>query len=397
MKEFSIPRALLARLTWALSLLAAACGSSQGEPDSTGERSSGGGGSSAGTDSNGGSAGATNAGATFGGSGGGGAGTGGSPITGAGGSGGPSEYALASTAHGTCALDDAGAIHCWGFAPAAWSVPAGSFVELHASTDAICAIGADRSVVCFSEAGSDSGVSEVAPTGKVHLLALQRGALCGTDETGKAFCNSSRTLPMPLTPPAGETFSQLSVGSYFACGIRAQGGSISCWGYPGSDSACSLWEDPTTGQLAAPSGDFVAISSGRFSSCAVENSGSVQCWGAGDANDDPSQACAGNLQNFAQSVPPMGAFRSVSVSVNHACGVKTDGSIACWGAGTADECPDATDDCRQSRPPPGTFVQVSLGNFHTCAMTVDRKVQCWGYPGAGGTGDGRLTPPAVFQ
>jgi len=276
-------------------------------------------------------------------------------------------------------------------------MPAGQFVELHASSDEICAVRIDRTVECFDEPGlaAGGGAAVLLPSGKVTQLALQRGAVCGIDGSGTAFCNSSNAIPVPLTVPSGEAFSMFSVGLYFACGLRVQTGSILCWGYPGDDSCA--WADPVTGQLDAPAGEFGSVSSGRFSSCAIEKSGKARCWGAGDARDDPNLACKDVLQNFGQSIPPDGTFRSISVGSNHACGVKTDGTVACWGAGTTDEgCEDTGENCRQSRPPTGKFDQVSVGNYHSCAMTAERKVKCWGYPG-GGAGDGRLTPPAEFQ
>jgi Regulator of chromosome condensation (RCC1) repeat len=303
------------------------------------------------------------------------------------------DYAIVSTSRGNCALDSAGAIHCWGYLPNIWSVPGGVFVELHASIDSVCAIRSDRTLTCFDTPGAaPSGIADFAPKGKVLALAQQRGALCGVDESGQTFCNSDYP---ELTVPSGEAFSQLSVGIQFACGIRSENGSINCWGFPG-DSAC-VSHVPAAGQLVAPAGDFVSISSGFYSSCALDKAGLVSCWGAGTATDDPAELCMGSTFNLGQAAPPNGTFRSVNVAVNHACGVKTDGTIACWGAGTTDEdCPDTSVNCRQSRPPIGVFEQVSVGNVHSCAITAERKVQCWGYPGAG-AGDGRLVPPTEFQ
>ena len=304
-------------------------------------------------------------------------------------------YAIASTSRGNCALDSTGTIHCWGYLPNVWSIPSGAFVELHASIDAVCAIRADHSVVCFDPPdGTISGVAGHVPKAKVQTLALQRGTLCSIDETGPASCNS---IYSELTVPSGEAFLQLSVGIQFACGIRVQDGSISCWGSPGS-AACAGYV-PAAGQLVAPSGYFASISSGIYSSCALSVIGEVTCWGAGKPSDDPAALCMGSTFNLGQASPPPGTFRSVAVSANHTCGVKTDGTVACWGAGTADVgCPELDQaDCRQSRPPAGVFAQVSVGSLHSCAMTLERKVQCWGYPGSGATGDGRIAPPAEFQ
>jgi alpha-tubulin suppressor-like RCC1 family protein len=67
----------------------------------------------------------------------------------------------------------------------------------------------------------------------------------------------------------------------------------------------------------------------------------------------------------------------VSVGFAHACGLRTDGTITCWGAGT-EESVCETNNCGQALPPDGVFTSVSAGRRHTCAVASDETVQCWG-------------------
>ena len=60
--------------------------------------------------------------------------------------------------------------------------------------------------------------------------------------------------------------------------------------------------------------------------------------------------------------PPEGPFASVSSGSQHTCGVRTDGSVACWGLGLDG----------QSSPPGGTFISVSSGFLHTCGVRAVR-------------------------
>jgi hypothetical protein len=198
---------------------------------------------------------------------------------------------------------------------------------------------------------------------------------------------------MDLIPPAGEQFSHVALGYNFGCGIRVGDGSVLCWGDPATDEAeCN--GAPPVGQVDAPSGSFTAISSESHASCALDAAGVATCWGAGEPGADPSAICNGEPYNFGQSSPPPDSFRSVSVHFNHTCGIRIDGTVACWGAGTTDTCTVDTDwNCRQSMAPPGVFEQVVTGLNHSCAITSDRKVQCWGYDPPG---EGRITPPAEF-
>ena len=52
----------------------------------------------------------------------------------------------------------------------------------------------------------------------------------------------------------------------------------------------------------------------------------------------------------------------------HTCGVRTDGSLECWGRDHYD----------QATPPDGEFTSVSAGSTHTCGVRTDGTVACWG-------------------
>jgi hypothetical protein len=73
---------------------------------------------------------------------------------------------------------------------------------------------------------------------------------------------------------------------------------------------------------------------------------------------------------------------TISAGGSHTCGLKTDGSVTCWGQ----------NDYGQSTPPAhaaGDFAQVSAGYWHTCGLKTDGTLACWGL-----NSDGQSTPPA---
>jgi hypothetical protein len=63
----------------------------------------------------------------------------------------------------------------------------------------------------------------------------------------------------------------------------------------------------------------------------------------------------------------------LSSGETHACGVKVDGSLACWKAGTAGE-----QGADFGAAPPGKFKQVSAGAGFSCAITQSGQQKCWG-------------------
>ena len=108
---------------------------------------------------------------------------------------------------------------------------------------------------------------------------------------------------------------------------------------------------------------WASVSAGEAHNCGVRVDGSVACWG---------------YDHFGQATPPDGEFASVSAGTSYTCGVKRDGSVACWGDNIQG----------QSTPPEGEFASVSARFHHTCGVRADGSVACWGYDRFG-----QATPP----
>ena len=112
------------------------------------------------------------------------------------------------------------------------------------------------------------------------------------------------------------------------------------------------------GQSNAPDGTFTAVDAGLWNSCGVRTDGTVTCWG--DNSDGQSDA-------------PDGTFSAVSAGWRHTCGLRTNGTITCWGSNEW-----LGSHGGQSDAPDGTFSAVSVGNGHSCGMRTDGRVECWG-------------------
>ena len=210
---------------------------------------------------------------------------------------------------------------------------------------------------------------------------------CWVDLDNRAHCDAV------LRTPANTQFSQLSTGWYFACGIRTSDKQVECWGNAEAMAGCEPGI-PATDQLAAPAGAFRQISSNAYQSCGVREDGTLACWGAGEPADDPKELLCDKELNYGQATPPSGTFSQVSVGSSHVCAVRTDGTLACWGAGKqTGDCASDIDGCGQSAPPAdGGFVEVLAANSNSCGMKSDGKVRCWG-----SNTFGRSTPPAELQ
>ena len=121
--------------------------------------------------------------------------------------------------------------------------------------------------------------------------------------------------------------------------------------------------------------EIVAHSTGSNHTCGMRTDGSVACWGSNLhlTGDETGQA-----------TPPEGELASVSAGESHTCGVRTDGPVECWG----------DDYDGQSTPPEGEFASVSAGGAHTCGLRNDGAVVCWGSNTDGFDRDyGQARPP----
>ena len=138
---------------------------------------------------------------------------------------------------------------------------------------------------------------------------------------------------------------------------------------PPEPAQSALKEEPDTASSEAAeiasdeSSPFVSVSAGGGYTCGVRSDGSVACWGEDD---------------YGEATPPGGSLGSVSAGSFHTCGVRNDGSVACWGLDTSG----------QTTPPTGSFASVSVGLYHTCGVRSDGSVACWGRDRSG-----QATPP----
>ena len=116
--------------------------------------------------------------------------------------------------------------------------------------------------------------------------------------------------------------------------------------------------------IPAPDIRFQSIAAGEGHVCGIRTDGSLACWGLNYLD--------GEYIGLAD--PPAGSFTSVSAGTFHSCGIRTDGSLACWGLNHLDG-----KNLGLVNPPAGSFTSVSAGWLHSCGLRADGSVTCWGY------------------
>lgn len=297
-------------------------------------------------------------------------------------------------------------------------------VSVTAGNSHACAIAADGSVRCWG--GNDDGQlgngtrstasrlpvkvhslagASVVTVGFNHTCALGYGTwevpLCwgsnGWGQLGTGAFGSGSTTPVFVS--GLPTAMDVAAGRRFACALKPDA-SVACWGDNGSGQ---LGNGQAGGELAVPtpvnavsgSGDLTdiqAITVGWQHACALKTDGTVVCWGGnfrGQLGDGTLSPHAKPV--FVRNLSGTGHLTNVvaiAAGPRRSCALKANGKVFCWGWGPLG------DGTRNDSALPVQVVgladvtALAVGLFHSCALKNDGTVMCWGRNGWGAVGDG---------
>jgi alpha-tubulin suppressor-like RCC1 family protein len=142
--------------------------------------------------------------------------------------------------------------------------------------------------------------------------------------------------------------------------------------------------------------DVTGLCAGLEHACAVKADGALWCWGK---NDDGQLGTGDYKSRTAPArVGLEGVVQSVSCGHLHTCALKSDRSAWCWGQNAYGQLGDGVKANRnQPVRTPLFFQPASLhaGGRHTCAFGPDRSLFCWGFNFYGQLGDGTTEDQAA--
>ena len=204
----------------------------------------------------------------------------------------------------------------------------------------------------------------------VDSISAGTYSTCVKTDAGEVYC-TGRNAFGESDPPAGVRVDSLSVGFGHACGISHYGKEIH------SNTNVVCWGDDYYGQSTPPEGAFTTVSAGRDSSCGVKADGSVACWGI---NQPPDYGLISGVPTSAEYVDVRVGFYDASY-FEHACALATTGSVSCWGNNAKG----------QTDVPAGVaFKAIAAGAQTSCGIVLDSDTsnqidnenedtaRCWG-------------------
>lgn len=126
----------------------------------------------------------------------------------------------------------------------------------------------------------------------------------------------------------------------------------------------------------------IAVGAGGRHACALRADGSVHCWG------DNSSGQLGN-NSLTRRTSPVAAIgiagdigaRSIATHSGYACALRGNGTVSCWGSNGTGQLGDGTTIARGAPVAVAGLpnaTQIAVGNGHACARIADGSVRCWG-------------------
>lgn len=315
-----------------------------------------------------------------------------------------------------CVATTAGRVYCWGN---------NEFGQIGMDTESA------RSLVPHQVPDTTGvteliGVSDIA-AGESHTCAVvgsEGRVVCwgrnDKGQLGRDFgSRSARPVEIPgIGASASEPLlgvSEIAAAGRFVC-ARFADGTVACWGdnnagqlgrgeQTSEPQPVPLYAERTAG---SPLQNVRGLDLGESHACAVQTSGSMECWGDNASCQLGLMFCDGRFTRT-QTVVGIGGSgilttaESVSTANTHTCIVLRDRRAACFGRGDNGQLGDGLT-TRRSQPEYVTgggdalelVEQITAGFRHTCAV-VDGDAGCFGENDLGQLGRGAADETIHFE
>ncbi|MFO0603384.1 MAG: hypothetical protein U0324_09435 [Polyangiales bacterium] len=282
----------------------------------------------------------------------------------------------------TCAITESGQTWCWGnnanlqsglAAGTSSSVPAlvpgvPAMQSITAGQAYTCALSRSPSsptvttLWCWGsnssgQFGNGTTAASVAPTavyGGASDVVARDSTTCLLTPGLDVWCAGLNTFGQfanggsaPSTSFTGSQFyrpEQVSVGGNgFSC-ARNLAGEVRC---AGNNASGQLGVGSTMNSLVpvlTPLSDVVQVETGTEFACALKGDGTVWCWGRNDFGSVgvPSNSSAALNVTSPVQVAGLADVTQLALGARHACALKGDGTVWCWGRNHAGQLGDGT-------------------------------------------------------
>lgn len=303
----------------------------------------------------------------------------------------------------TCGITLSDEVLCWGQNSVGQT---GAGLATDPQLNPIYVVGGEQGGARLSNivdlAAGHSSTCAVDNTGAVYCWGTGTNGALGNATTGVNSNTPVRVVTGDQADSSGflSNIVEVKVGFQFAC-ARSSSQNVYCWGTGnngrlgyGSTASSNIPRQVLGGaQGGAFLGSIRQISLGRANVCAVTTADELYCWGdgraLGQASGTPSSSSPVRVLGGEQGGAFLNQIRSVHVGWNNACALIQDGSVYCWGdesaeLGVGGSSIDAFAPTRVlGGDQGGTYLQnitnITYGFARGCASDISGDFFCWGW------------------
>jgi alpha-tubulin suppressor-like RCC1 family protein len=256
------------------------------------------------------------------------------------------QFAAITISSHSCGLATNGAVYCWGtnadgelgdgttggseFGPVA-VVGGLEFSAIAVGGFHTCGLAIDGSAYCWGANGFNG------------QYPWEFGGRLGTGDT------TNRVIAVPTPVAGGHTFLVISAGGSHDCAVDVAGVAY-CWGLNYRTGALGDGTQTNRAMPVAVAADltFSTLSAGSDFTCGLTSVGEAYCWGNNrlGALGIGSRTGPDNCGTLICSTRPLRVltdlrFSTISAGGSHVCGLTADGIAYCWGGNSQGELGDA--------------------------------------------------------
>jgi len=289
-----------------------------------------------------------------------------------------------------------------------------------------CSVKSDNTLFCFGynvsgSLGDGTTIKKQVPVqiGGADWSRVEGGNnyavgahTCGIKTDKSLFCwgynmygqigdGTTGTRLSPTLIGSDTTWTQLSVGDKYSL-ARKTDNSLWFWGYNYygqlGDGTTANKKSPTAAGGGAAEWAQVAADYGHI--CGVKTSGTLFCWGwniYGQLGDGTTGNRKAPVQESSSATTWSQSAGTLGVGYWHSCAIKTNDTLFCWGSNGNYQLGIGTYDQKKTSPfQVGTdtdWSKLGVGAYHTCAIKTNGALFCWGQNGDGRCGDGTTNSP----
>ena len=252
----------------------------------------------------------------------------------------------------------------------------------------------------------------VLPT--VRQLSAGYGTLCMVLTNGRIRCagssddgelgngsigdGSERAVTVSgITNAVAMDSSRISTHS---CALLADG-TIKCWGlnYAGAIGSGTGDIQVSVPETVVGISTATAVATGTGFSCALMADHDVRCWGSNQWGKLGVTSAISEAPTPV-AVPIITDATAIAAGDEHACALRSTGTITCWGRNDYGQLGNAGPGGEQSTVTGiSDAIAIAAGSGYTCAIRADHTVWCWGFaesgPGSVVGGSNTSTPVQV--